>query len=55
MRYEITLGISDDRYVDSLVISLVRQGYDVYYNKDIERGIVCFTATDDDVNELEEK
>ena len=39
-RYEVKLQISDETYIDSLVISLVRQGYDVYYCK--EENIVCF-------------
>jgi hypothetical protein len=44
--YEISLHINDKKYIDSLVVSLVRQGYEVYYND--EEDVVCFKTYDDD-------
>ena len=38
--YEVAINITDNNYIDILVISLVRQGYEVYYNDDED--IVCF-------------
>ena len=41
-RYELSFKITDERYIDSLIVSLVRQGYEVYYNPDEEKhGVVC--------------
>lgn len=31
MRYELSINILDKKYVDTLIIGLVRQGYSVYY------------------------
>lgn len=51
-RYEIALEVLDEKYVDSLIVALVRQGYDVYYNDDEKK--VCFTASYEDVIEIKE-
>ena len=34
MNYEMEIEILDSDYIDSLIVSLVRQGYDVYMNGD---------------------
>ena len=52
MRYEISINILDQSYVDNLVISLVRQGYDVYYND--EEKIVCFDVDEKEVIKLKD-
>lgn len=48
--YEVAININNKKYIDSLVVSLVRQGYEVYYNKD--EGKVCFKTYDDEVREV---
>ena len=50
-RYEIAIQVLDAKYIDTLVAGLVRQGYNVYYNADLDT--VCFTATDDEVTKLD--
>lgn len=49
-KYEIAIDISDKNYIDSLIVALVRQGYNVYYNE--EANVVCFTAGEFEVREL---
>jgi hypothetical protein len=49
-RHELKLHILDEEYVDSLIVSLVRQGYSVYYNA--TEKVVCFTIIDDELQEL---
>ena len=49
-RYEIAISIADNAYIDTLVYSLVRQGYDTYYNAD--ENVVCFTCYKEDVTAL---
>jgi len=49
-RYEIKIEILNKDYVDSLIVSLCRQGYDVYFNK--EDNVVCFTIMDEDLTEI---
>lgn len=48
--YEIAIKIDDNDYIDTLVISLVRQGYEVYYNDD--ENVVGFKAYDEEVKEI---
>ena len=48
--YEVAIKIDDNDYIDTLVISLVRQGYEVYYNKD--ENVVCFKTYDEEVKEI---
>ena len=48
--YEVAIKIDDNDYIDTLVISLVRQGYEVYYNDDED--VVCFKTYDDEVREI---
>ena len=48
--YEVAIKITDNDYIDTLVISLVRQGYEVYYNKDED--VVCFKTHDEEVTEI---
>jgi len=55
MRYELRIRILDKNYIDSLITSLVRQGYNVYYNSDEgDGGMVCFTGTEEEVFEIKE-
>ena len=49
-KYEIAIAILNKDYIDSLIVALVRQGYNVYLNE--EDGVICFTATDEDVTKL---
>jgi hypothetical protein len=49
-KYEIAINILDKEYVDDLIVALARQGYNVYLNA--EDGVVCFTATDEEVTEV---
>ena len=46
MRCEIKIDVLDETYIDTLIVSLVRQGYSVYYRK--EDRCVCFTCDYDD-------
>lgn len=48
--YEIGLEIDDEKYLDSLAIALIRQGYEVYYNKDSRN--LCFKTYDEEVREI---
>lgn len=48
--YEVAIKIENNDYIDSLVISLVRQGYEVYYNDDED--VVCFKTYDEEVREI---
>lgn len=50
--YEVAIKIDDERYIDSLVISLVRQGYEVYFNNEEGKGLVCFKTYDEEVKEI---
>lgn len=55
-KYEIAIKVLDKDYVDNLIIALVRQGYNVYYNEDVgDEGVVCFTATDEEVTGIKEQ
>jgi hypothetical protein len=49
-RYELKLGVLNKNYVDTLIVSLVRQGYNVYYNE--EEKVICCTITDDELQEI---
>lgn len=49
-KYEIAIDVLDKNYIDSLIVALVRQGYNVYYNE--ESNVVCFTAGEFEVREL---
>ena len=49
-RYEVRIAIIDDKYIDSLVAALVRQGYSPYYNADDR--VVCFEVPDDELTEM---
>lgn len=53
MRYELRIRILDEKYVDQLIVSLARQGYDVYMNPD--EAVVCCTITDDELVALKDK
>lgn len=48
-KYEVRIWISDPDYVNELILSLVRQGYNVYFNKEEgSHGVVCFTVNEGD-------
>ena len=43
--YELAIEVLDQDYIDQLIVSLVRQGYSVYYNS--EENVVCLTVNDE--------
>lgn len=47
--HEISIFIDDKDYIDSLIISLVRMGYEAYLSYD--KDAVCFTTCGDEVKE----
>jgi len=49
-KYEIRILVSDEKYVDQIIVGLVRQGYNVYFNS--EEGIICFTGSEEEVVKL---
>ena len=49
-RYEIRISILNKDYVDNLIVSLVRQGYDVYLNED--DNLVCFITSEEEIQEI---
>ncbi len=49
-RYEIKIDILNKDYVDTLIVALVRQGYDVYLNE--EDNLLCFTITEEEIEEI---
>ena len=49
-RYELSINITDEKYIDNLIVALVHQGYSVYYNKDEK--VVCFEVGDDELREI---
>ena len=51
--HEIMIKILDKDYVDDLIVSLVRQGYEVYMNWDGDA--VCFIIPDEEVQRTGEK
>ena len=53
MGYEIRIKILDKDYVDSLILALVHQGYEVYFSYDNEE--ICYIPADDEVMETGEK
>ena len=52
-KYEVAIGIIDKERTDDLVIALVRQGYNVYYNEMEE--VVCFTTGEGEVTDISPK
>jgi len=56
-RYELKIGILDKAYLDSLIVALVRQGNNVYYNDecDCKHGAVYIEITDLELTELKDK
>lgn len=49
-RFEISIYIVDKNYIDSLIVALVRQGYEVYYNEDENK--VCYIADKEELIEI---
>jgi len=49
-RYELKIHVINSEYVNTLIVSLVRQGYNVYYNEDEK--VVCCTITEDELEEI---
>ena len=45
--YELMLDVDDDKYMDSLIVSLVRQGYNVYRSWDAKQ--LCVSITEDNL------
>ena len=50
-RCEIKIDIIDDNYKDELIVALVNQGYEVYYNS--FENCVCYIVNREDVNMIE--
>ena len=50
--YEVAIDISKPEHVDAMILGLVHQGYNVYYNEEEKK--LCFSATEDDVIEIKE-
>ena len=48
-RYELRIEILDEKYVDSLVIAIARQGYAPYIGDDS----VCFEVTDEELTKID--
>ena len=55
-RYNISLKIRDEKYLDMLLVSLARQGYDVYIGEnDNDHGRnVSFQTSIEEVHELKD-
>jgi len=49
-RFELSMRVLDKEYVDTLIVSLVHQGYDIYYNA--EEGVVCMTIDESELIEI---
>ena len=49
-RYEFKIEILNKDYVDSLIVGLVRQGYNTYINE--EDNVVCINILDDELQEI---
>jgi len=57
-RYEVKVDILDEDYLDPLIVSLVRNGYDVYMSWDSFHGgkkEVCFCVVDEDMKPIKGK
>lgn len=52
-KYELSIEILDKDYIDTLIVSLVRQGYSVYYNETEQ--VVCCTITDGELTKLDKE
>jgi len=50
MKYEFRIETLDDKYVDSMVVCLARQGYAPFITDD---GDVCITIRGDELKELQ--
>jgi hypothetical protein len=50
MRSEIRLKCVNNEYIDSLIISLVRQGYEVYLRS--EDNEVCFLIDNEEITPI---
>ena len=51
--YEFSIEIIDENYLDSLIVSLVKQGYELYYDSTEKR--VCIQITDKELFEIKEE
>ena len=47
-RVEVRIEIADKNYVDSLIVALVRQGYEVYLSYD--KDAVCYMIDKEELN-----
>ena len=52
MKYELSIEVLDETYVDALVVALARQGYAPYISEDGKD--VCITITDCELTEIKE-
>jgi hypothetical protein len=53
MNYEVALKVRKDKHLDEAILFLVENGYDAYLNDDDKYPILCFTASEDTVREIE--
>ena len=49
-RYEFSIVIDDNKYVDSLIVALARQGYAPYISYD--KDCVCIEVAEEDLSEI---
>jgi hypothetical protein len=47
---QVSINIIDKDYIDSLIVALVRQGYDVFYNSD--DNVVGFNTLDSELTAI---
>ena len=57
VRYEVKIKIKDKNYTDDLILALVRQGYEVYFNNsigsyDIDCDTLYFSVDDSEMCKL---
>lgn len=49
-RFEVSMNILNKEYMDNLIVALVRQGHEVYYNEDENK--VCYIADKEELIEI---
>ena len=54
-RYEVAIEIKSQQHKDRLIVALVHQGCEVYYNPESDmdgKPYVCFNATEETVHDV---
>lgn len=54
-RFELSIGILDKDYVDKLIVSLVRQGYEVYIVNENGKQYLNFGISGDELFEIKDR